>query len=277
MPDDVLGQLVLASHLLGADRAVANFGGGNTSAKGTATDHAGREIDVMWVKGSGTDLATMGRRATSRALRLDEVLPLFERDAMSDEDMVAYLPAASSTRRAALARSRRCCTRSSRRRTSHHTHPDGINVLAGTRRRRAARARVLRRRGGLDPLHPARASRSPSRSATAVRANPAASSSSCSPSTGSSCGATAPRRPTGARSRSINRAVDVRQRAHERRAALRRPARRARPTTSAATSCSRAVLPALRGALSQRARQGAGRRHVAARRSSSPPRARRPS
>ena len=39
-----LDQLVLASHLLGANRAVSNFGGGNTSAKGTATDHAGREI-----------------------------------------------------------------------------------------------------------------------------------------------------------------------------------------------------------------------------------------
>ena len=47
-------QLVLASHLLGANRAVSNFGGGNTSAKGTATDHAGREVEVMWVKGSGS-------------------------------------------------------------------------------------------------------------------------------------------------------------------------------------------------------------------------------
>ena len=38
VPDDTLGRLVLASHLLGADRAVSNFGGGNTSAKGTAAD-----------------------------------------------------------------------------------------------------------------------------------------------------------------------------------------------------------------------------------------------
>ena len=59
VPDDALGQVLLASHLLGSDRAVANFGGGNTSAKGTATDHVGREVEVMWVKGSGSDLATM--------------------------------------------------------------------------------------------------------------------------------------------------------------------------------------------------------------------------
>ena len=56
VPDDALGQVVLASHLLGADRAVANFGGGNTSAKGTTEDHAGREVAAIWVKGSGSDL-----------------------------------------------------------------------------------------------------------------------------------------------------------------------------------------------------------------------------
>ena len=59
-PAAVLDQLVQASHLLGANRAVSNFGGGNTSAKGVATDHAGREVATMWVKGSGSDLATMG-------------------------------------------------------------------------------------------------------------------------------------------------------------------------------------------------------------------------
>ena len=51
----------------------------------------------------------------------------------------------------------------------HHTHPDGINVLAGTADGERARARVLRRRGRVDPLHPpglhALASRSARRSA----------------------------------------------------------------------------------------------------------------
>jgi rhamnulose-1-phosphate aldolase/alcohol dehydrogenase len=130
-PDDALEQLVLASHLLGANRAVSNFGGGNTSAKGTAVDHAGREQRVMWVKGSGSDLATMGREHFT-GLRLDEVLPLMERDEMSDEEMVAHLA--------------RCQLDPAMPRASietllhafvpaphvHHTHPDGINVLAGT-------------------------------------------------------------------------------------------------------------------------------------------------
>jgi rhamnulose-1-phosphate aldolase/alcohol dehydrogenase len=132
LPGDALGLLLLASHLLGADRAVANFGGGNTSAKGTATDHVGREVGVMWVKGSGSDLATMERKHFT-PLRLDEMLPLLDRDEMSDEDMVAHLA--------------RCQTEPAAPRASietllhafvpadhvHHTHPDAINVLAGTR------------------------------------------------------------------------------------------------------------------------------------------------
>ena len=119
----------------------------------------------MWVKGSGSDLATMEREHFT-PLRLEEMLPLFERDEMSDEDMVAHL-ARCQTRPggAALRRSRRCCTRSSRPTHVHHTHPDAINVLAGTRDGERLVARVLRRRGRVDPVHPARASRSPSRSA----------------------------------------------------------------------------------------------------------------
>jgi rhamnulose-1-phosphate aldolase/alcohol dehydrogenase len=131
VPEDALGQLVMASNLLGSNRAVSNVGGGNTSAKGTAVDHAGREVPVMWVKGSGSDLATMGPQHFT-GLRLDEVLPLMERESMSDEEMVAYLS--------------RCMLDPVMPRASietllhafvpaphvHHTHPDGINVLAGT-------------------------------------------------------------------------------------------------------------------------------------------------
>src|SRR4051795_628760 len=127
-----LGPGVLASHLLGANRAVSNFGGGNTSAKGVTVDHAGRSVSAMWVKGSGSDLATMGPEHFT-PLRLDELLPLMEHGEMSDEDMVAYIA--------------RCQLDPAMPRASietllhafvpaphvHHTHPDGINVLAGTR------------------------------------------------------------------------------------------------------------------------------------------------
>jgi rhamnulose-1-phosphate aldolase/alcohol dehydrogenase len=86
----VLDGLVYRSNLLGADRALANQGGGNTSAKETIVDHAGRETRVLWVKGSGTDLASI-TTAGFPGLRLDELLPLREREAMDDGSMVEYL------------------------------------------------------------------------------------------------------------------------------------------------------------------------------------------
>src|SRR5580765_5494828 len=85
-----LEALTYRSNLLGSDRALANIGGGNTSAKGTIVDHAGRETRVLWVKGSGTDLATISAPGFA-ALRLDEVLPLRERATMDDAEMVDYL------------------------------------------------------------------------------------------------------------------------------------------------------------------------------------------
>jgi rhamnulose-1-phosphate aldolase/alcohol dehydrogenase len=49
------------SNLLGADLAVTNFGGGNTSAKIAMADPiTGETVTVLWVKGSGGDLGTMG-------------------------------------------------------------------------------------------------------------------------------------------------------------------------------------------------------------------------
>src|SRR5262249_53975707 len=71
---------------------LANVGGGNTSAKETIVDHAGREVRVLWVKGSGTDLATI-TPAGFAGLRLDELLPLRDRTAMDDAAMVDYLRA----------------------------------------------------------------------------------------------------------------------------------------------------------------------------------------
>jgi rhamnulose-1-phosphate aldolase/alcohol dehydrogenase len=83
-------ELVYRSNLLGADRSLANRGGGNTSLKGTTLDHAGREPRTLWVKGSGTDLATITADGFP-ALRLDDLLPLRGREAMDDAEMVAYL------------------------------------------------------------------------------------------------------------------------------------------------------------------------------------------
>ncbi|MGB3635232.1 MAG: class II aldolase/adducin family protein, partial [Rubrobacteraceae bacterium] len=85
-----LETLAYRSNLLGTDRSVANYGGGNTSTKTTEIDHTGREIRAMWVKGSGSDLSTIQAEGFT-GLKLDEILPLMDRDEMSDEEMVTYL------------------------------------------------------------------------------------------------------------------------------------------------------------------------------------------
>lgn len=85
-----LDGLVYRSNLLGRDRTVVNLYGGNTSAKLVETDHLGRMVTVLWVKGSGSDLATITGQGFA-GLRLDEIVPLLEREAMTDEEMVGYL------------------------------------------------------------------------------------------------------------------------------------------------------------------------------------------
>jgi rhamnulose-1-phosphate aldolase/alcohol dehydrogenase len=126
---DGLDALIYRSHLLGQDRSVVNLYGGNTSAKTWETDHLGRKTRVIWVKGSGSDLAEANEQAFT-PLRLEEILPLLQREHMTDEEMVAYLE--------------RCAFEPNRPRPSietllhaflsfthvDHTHPDAILSLA---------------------------------------------------------------------------------------------------------------------------------------------------
>ena len=73
---DEVALLVYRSNLLGADLRLTNYGGGNTSCKATAKDPlTGKEVEVMWVKGSGGDLGTMKRNGLA-ALYVDRLRSL---------------------------------------------------------------------------------------------------------------------------------------------------------------------------------------------------------
>lgn len=73
---DPVGQLVYASNLLGGDKRVTNFGGGNTSLKVAMPDPlSGQDVQVLWVKGSGGDLGS-ATRANFASLYMDRVLSL---------------------------------------------------------------------------------------------------------------------------------------------------------------------------------------------------------
>ena len=68
--------LISRSNRIGADPRNTNYGGGNTSAKGSTVDPAsGREVELVWVKGSGGDLATL-RPDGLAVLRRDRVIAL---------------------------------------------------------------------------------------------------------------------------------------------------------------------------------------------------------
>jgi rhamnulose-1-phosphate aldolase/alcohol dehydrogenase len=57
---DEVGLLIYRSNLLGADLRLTNYGGGNTSCKVTDKDPlTGKDVEVMWIKGSGGDLGTL--------------------------------------------------------------------------------------------------------------------------------------------------------------------------------------------------------------------------
>lgn len=83
-------ELVYRSNIIGSDRTVCNWGGGNTSMKTIEKDFRGQDVDVLWVKGSGSDLATV-QASNFTGLKLVDIIPLLDRDHMTDEEMVIYL------------------------------------------------------------------------------------------------------------------------------------------------------------------------------------------
>ncbi|MGP9784341.1 bifunctional rhamnulose-1-phosphate aldolase/short-chain dehydrogenase [Arthrobacter sp. MYb229] len=69
-------QLITRSNRLGADKKNTNYAGGNTSAKGFASDPvSGEQVELLWVKGSGGDLGTLTEKGLS-TLRLDRMRSL---------------------------------------------------------------------------------------------------------------------------------------------------------------------------------------------------------
>src|SRR5215216_6159962 len=82
--------LAYQSRLVGSDSRLVVWGGGNTSLKMHATDVRGRPTYVLRVKGSGSDLKAVTPKDFP-GVRMDDLLPLLERNDMSDEEMVEYL------------------------------------------------------------------------------------------------------------------------------------------------------------------------------------------
>ncbi len=91
---DEPGKLLYRSNLLGADKRITNYGGGNTSAKVLETDPlTGEKVLVMWVKGSGGDVGTIKLDGFSTLYmdKLEALKGIYK--GVEDEDrMVGFLP-----------------------------------------------------------------------------------------------------------------------------------------------------------------------------------------
>ena len=87
-------KLLYRSNLLGSDKRVTNYGGGNTSAKVLETDPlTGEQVEVLWVKGSGGDIGSMGMDGFA-TLYMDKLRALKGkyRGLAHEDEMVGYLP-----------------------------------------------------------------------------------------------------------------------------------------------------------------------------------------
>jgi len=77
---------VYTTRLLGGDPALVLHGGGNTSIKTKMRDLAGDEVEVLCIKGTGADMATI-EPAEMVAVRLSPLQRLRTLDDLSDDDM----------------------------------------------------------------------------------------------------------------------------------------------------------------------------------------------
>ena len=125
-------QLIYRSRLLGADLAVTNYGGGNTSAK--IRDHdplTGGPVNVLWVKGSGGDLGTIdaGGFATLDLARISELDARYksveQEDAMSG--MLSHCTFRSNPRAASIDTALHALLPYAH---IDHMHPDSVTALA---------------------------------------------------------------------------------------------------------------------------------------------------
>ncbi len=87
-------KLLYRSNLLGSDKRITNYGGGNTSAKAMERDPlTGEDVEVLWVKGSGGDIGSIKMDGFA-TLYMDKLVALkgLYRGVEFEDEMVGYLP-----------------------------------------------------------------------------------------------------------------------------------------------------------------------------------------
>ncbi len=126
-----LGLRVYTSRLLGRDPSLVLHGGGNTSVKIRETNRLGDEVDVLYVKGSGWDLATIEAGGFAPVL-LDHLIRLAELPELDDIGMVNELRTHMTDAGAPTPSVEAILHATIPHRYVDHTHADAIVTITNT-------------------------------------------------------------------------------------------------------------------------------------------------
>jgi rhamnose utilization protein RhaD (predicted bifunctional aldolase and dehydrogenase)/NAD(P)-dependent dehydrogenase (short-subunit alcohol dehydrogenase family) len=124
----LVDQRVYSSRLIGANSDLVLHGGGNTSVKVTKKNFYGERTDVIYIKGSGCDLASIDKGGFSPC-RLGALLQMAEMESVSDADMVAQCRATMLDHAAPTPSIEAIVHAIIPRRFVDHTHADAVVTL----------------------------------------------------------------------------------------------------------------------------------------------------
>lgn len=138
-------RLLYRSNLLGSDKRITNYGGGNTSAKVMEKDPlGGGTVEVLWVKGSGGDVGTikMDGFATLYMDKLNALKGIYRGVAFEDE-MVGYLPHCTFNLNPRAASIDTPLHAYVPKKHVDHMHPDAIIAIAASKNSRELTAKIF--------------------------------------------------------------------------------------------------------------------------------------
>ncbi|QRY66529.1 bifunctional rhamnulose-1-phosphate aldolase/short-chain dehydrogenase [Ensifer sp. PDNC004] len=138
-------RLLYRSNLLGSDKRITNYGGGNTSAKVMEKDPlGGGTVEVLWVKGSGGDVGTikLDGFATLYMDKLNALKSIYRGVAFEDE-MVGYLPHCTFNLNPRAASIDTPLHAYVPKKHVDHMHPDAIIAIAAAKNSRELTAKIF--------------------------------------------------------------------------------------------------------------------------------------
>lgn len=138
-------RLLYRSNLLGSDKRITNYGGGNTSAKVMEKDPlGGGTVEVLWVKGSGGDVGTikLDGFATLYMDKLNALKSIYRGVAFEDE-MVGYLPHCTFNLNPRAASIDTPLHAYVPKKHVDHMHPDAIIAIAAAKNSRDLTAKIF--------------------------------------------------------------------------------------------------------------------------------------